>query len=155
VVFTQANREGTLRERLNRLYDDLAELTKPRSQFRTKYILGGVWRLHVGHKAEDGDWNLHFDSLWETREMPAFAIEREWRRISGSSAEVEQVRRHALSFRDISKYVMKVPFYDFRVKDVESAQRNAGLLEEYADAIGRRRKIVYTGTWRRRPRKRG
>lgn len=152
-VFTQANRSGDLKQRVNRLYSSLAELLKPRSLFRTKYLLGGVWRLHVGYSANAEDWNLHFDTILETRKMPMGTLAAEWQRICSSRVRVQTVRRDWFSFERLSGYVTKLPFQDFAVRDVESASKNAALLETYADAVRRRRKITNLGTWRRRPRR--
>lgn len=153
VVLTQRDRAGTLRERINSLYNHLAEFNEARGTVRSKYVLGGVWRLHVGHRADLKEWNPHFDTLLETRAMPTGTIEQEWRRISGGIAHVQTVTRSTLSFERISNYVTKLPFHDFKVIDADSACRNGDALDTYADAVGHRRKIDYIGTWRRRPRR--
>jgi hypothetical protein len=75
VDFTQADREGTLYRRVRRLYSHLSEFTKPRSPFRSKYLLGGVGRLHAGYSAKQQNWNLHFDTTLEGRTIFLMTID--------------------------------------------------------------------------------
>jgi hypothetical protein len=150
VVLTQRYSKAPLSQRIADLYESLRSMIQTRNPFRRQYILGGVCRLHV--PITTGRWNPHFDCIFDCRMSPRAAIRDEWLRVTGDShvVRVQLVRTSESSFHALSRYITKVPFAGYTVKDVQSAIQNGPRLEEYEAATRRRRKIMYFGTWMKR-----
>lgn len=137
ITFTVKSCDATLREQLDRLTDRYKALRK--TDMWKRHVRGAIATIEVTFNQNTRQFHPHLHVIADGSYWDQKSIASTWQSVTGDSCVVDI--RAVRGRNNAAKYIAK-----YAAKPGDIASWPAGQINEYADAIHRRRMLIATGT---------